>query len=161
WGAPSPEREPHGRVLLGFGLATWLYSLVFLALVLAALVQFLGTRWGWAGLGGVALVGLVATPNLFREFSAGEVSKMISLRRKRRVVWVLALGGLVAGLFLIQIEDRAGGAFQVRALTRAELRASVAGFLREVYCEEGDRVSPGAAVARLEVPELSSRLAQK
>src|SRR5262249_50159276 len=64
-------------------------------------------------------------------------------------------------LFLIQIEDRAGGPFQVRPATRAELRAPVAGFLREVYCDEGDRVSPGVPVARLEVPDLASRLAQK
>src|SRR5262249_47184162 len=35
WGAPKPEPEPHGRLLVGFGLATWLYSLVFLAAVLA------------------------------------------------------------------------------------------------------------------------------
>ena len=37
----------------------------------------------------------------------------------------------------------------------------MAGFLCEVYCEEGDQVSPGAPVARLEVSDLASRLAQK
>jgi multidrug resistance efflux pump len=103
----------------------------------------------------------VAARSLFREFFAGEVSKMIWPRRKRTVVWVLALGGLVVGLFLVQIEDRAGGAFQVRSVVRAEVRAPVAGFLRDVYCEEGDRVSAGAPVVRLEVPDLASRLAQK
>jgi multidrug resistance efflux pump len=161
WGAPRPEREARGRLLFGFGLVTWLYSLVFLALVLAALLQFMGTRWGWVGLGSVAVVGLVATRNIFEEISNGEVRKMIGLRRKRTAIWVLALASLVAGLHLIKIEDRAGGAFQVRALRRAELRAPVAGFLREVYCDEGDRVSPGAPVARLEVTDLTSRLAQK
>jgi putative peptide zinc metalloprotease protein len=161
WGAPPPGREPRGRLLLVFGLATWLYSLGFLALMLAALLRFLGTRWGWVGLGGVVLVGLVATRNLFQEFSSGEVSKMIRLRHRRTVVWALALGGLVAGLFFIQIEDRAGGTFRVRPVTRAELRAPVAGFLREISCDEGDRVAPGAPVARLEVPDLTSRLAQK
>src|SRR5262249_53549140 len=94
-------------------------------------------------------------------FVAGEVSKMIRMRHKRTVVWALGLGGLVAGLWLIEVEDRAGGTFQVRSVTRAELRAPVAGFLRDVTCEEGDRVSPGAAVARLDVPDLASRLAQK
>jgi multidrug resistance efflux pump len=127
----------------------------------APLLRFAGTRWGWVGLGGVALVGLAATRSLFREFFCGEVSKMIRLRHGRTVVGALALGGLATGLFLIQIEDRAGGAFRVRAVTRAELRAPVAGFLREIYCDEGERVSPGAAVARLEVPDLASRLAQK
>src|SRR5262249_62032823 len=113
------------------------------------------------GLGGVTSVGLVATWGLFRGFSAGEVSQMIRLRRKRAIVWALALAGLVAALFLTQIEDRAGGTFLVRSATRAELRAPVAGFLREVFREEGDRVSPGAPVARLETPDLASRRVQK
>jgi multidrug resistance efflux pump len=37
----------------------------------------------------------------------------------------------------------------------------VAGFLKEVRVDEGERVSPGAWVARLEVPDLDSRLARK
>jgi putative peptide zinc metalloprotease protein len=161
WGAPRPVGEARGRLLLGFGAATWLYALIFFALVLGVLFRFAGARWGVVGLGGGALVGLVTTRSLFREFSSGEVSKMIRLRYKRTVVWVLIMGNLAAALCLIRIEDRAGGAFQVRPVTRAELRAPVAGFLREVYCDEGDRVSPGAPVVRLEVPDLASRLAQK
>ena len=161
WGAPLPDLEPRGRLLLSFGLASWVYSLAFLALVLAGLARFLGDRWGWVGLGGAALVGLVAAGSLFRGFSAGEVSNMIRLRHRRTAAWVLGVGGFVAGLCLVEIEDRAGGAFQVRSATRAEVRAPVAGFLREVSCDEGDHVSPGAAVARLEVPDLTSRLDQK
>lgn len=86
---------------------------------------------------------------------------MIRLRHKRTALWATVLGGLLSGLWLIEIEDRAGGSFQVRSATRAELRAPVAGFVREVHREEGDRVSPGAPVFRLEVPDLDSRLAQK
>jgi multidrug efflux pump subunit AcrA (membrane-fusion protein) len=44
---------------------------------------------------------------------------------------------------------------------RAELRAQVAGFLQSVCYDEGDRVSPGAVVTHLEVPDLASRLSQK
>src|SRR5262249_41362035 len=54
-----------------------------------------------------------------------------------------------------------GGSFEVRPATRAELRAPVAGFLRQISFNEGDRVSPGALVARVEVPDLDSRLTQK
>jgi multidrug resistance efflux pump len=161
WGASVPAGEPRGRLLAGFGLASWLYSLIFLALVLVGLFQVLGARWGCVGLGVVALVGLVAAPGLFRGFVAGEVSNMIRGRRKRTVVWGLVLGGVVAGLCTLEMEDRAGGAFQTRPAIRAEVRAPVAGFLREVACDEGDRVSPGTLVARLEVPDLASRLAQK
>jgi multidrug efflux pump subunit AcrA (membrane-fusion protein) len=59
------------------------------------------------------------------------------------------------------MEDRAGGPFQLRPAIRGELRAPVAGFLKEVHFDEGDRVSPGAVVARLEIPDLASRIAQK
>jgi multidrug efflux pump subunit AcrA (membrane-fusion protein) len=109
----------------------------------------------------MAVVGLAATGRLFRGLSAGEVSAMIRLRRRRAAVWALALAALAAGLCLIEIEDRAGGEFQMRSVTRAELRAPAAGFLREVYRDEGDRVLPGEPVARLEVPDLPGRLAQK
>ena len=86
---------------------------------------------------------------------------MIATRRKRTTIWLLGLGGLAAVLAGVETEDRAGGSFRLRPATRVELRAPVAGFLREVYFDEGDRVSPGAPVARLEVPGLESRLAQK
>jgi multidrug efflux pump subunit AcrA (membrane-fusion protein) len=59
------------------------------------------------------------------------------------------------------MDDRASGPFQVRPAVRAELRAPVAGFLKEVRCDEGDRVSPGTLLARLDVPDLASRIAQK
>src|SRR5262249_51099610 len=59
------------------------------------------------------------------------------------------------------VSDRAGGPFQVRPAVRAEIRAPVAGFLRAVNCDEGERVARGAALARLEVPDLASRIAQK
>src|SRR5262245_1053693 len=59
------------------------------------------------------------------------------------------------------MEDRVGGSFRLRPARRVEIRAPVAGFLRAVHCDEGDRVSPGAPLARLDVPGLASRLAQK
>jgi HlyD family secretion protein len=86
---------------------------------------------------------------------------MIRLRYVRTAGWGLALGSVTAALFLIEIEDRATGPFQVRPATRAEVRAPVAGFVRVVHCDEGDRVAPGAPLLTLEIPDLDSRLAQK
>src|SRR5262249_13951133 len=51
--------------------------------------------------------------------------------------------------------------FQVRPGTRAEVCAPVAGWVEAIYFDEGDRVSPAALLARLEVPDLASRIAQK
>src|SRR5262245_27407465 len=41
WGAPRPVREPRGKLLLGFGVASWVFSLVFLLLMLVGLGRLL------------------------------------------------------------------------------------------------------------------------
>src|SRR5262249_45223651 len=99
--------------------------------------------------------------SLLQGFAAGEVSNIILKPHLRSAIWLLILGGLAAILCCMQMEDRASGTFQVRSAVRAELRAPVAGFLRDVYGDEGDRVSAGAVVVRMEIPELASRLTQK
>src|SRR5262249_57904452 len=97
----------------------------------------------------------------FKGVTDGELRTMIATRRRRTTAWLLGLGGLAAVLAGVETEDRVGGSFRLRPARRVELRAPVAGFLRVVHCDEGDRVSPGAPVARLDVPALDSRLAQK
>jgi multidrug efflux pump subunit AcrA (membrane-fusion protein) len=161
WGAPPPQPEPRGRFLLLYGLVGWLYSLAFLALMLVSLPRLLGPTWGWLGVAGAVLLGFISVRGICSGFFAGEVRTMLRLRHKRTAVWGLALGSVGAALFLIPVDDRATGPFQVRPAARAEIRAPLAGFIGAVYCDEGDRVSPGAVVARLEVPDLASRLAQK
>jgi len=86
---------------------------------------------------------------------------MIATRRRRTTTWLLGLGGLAAVLAGVEAEDRVGGSFRLRPAARAEIRAPVAGFLRAIAFDEGDRISPGEPVARLDVPGLASRLAQK
>jgi multidrug resistance efflux pump len=161
WGAPRPGRDARSSVLLGFGAVSWLYALAFVALTLWGAFRSLGPGWGWLGVGSVALLGLLATRGLFRGIAAGEVRTMIARRLIRTVLWILGLGAVGAVLCLVEMEDRANGSFRLHPATRVELRAPVAGFLREVSCDEGDRISPGAPVARLEDPDLESRLAQK
>jgi multidrug efflux pump subunit AcrA (membrane-fusion protein) len=161
WGAPRPEKEPRGRLLLGFGLSSWLYSIAFLALMLGAMIAFLGRDWGGLGAVAVALLGFLMLWGLFRGIAAGEVRKMLLTRHKRTLGWLVVVAGIATTSMFLEINDRAGATFRVRPAARAELRAAVAGFLREVHCDQGDRVSPGHAVARIEVPELDSRLIEK
>jgi multidrug efflux pump subunit AcrA (membrane-fusion protein) len=161
WGAPRTEPEARGRLLLGFGLATWLYSLLFLTLMMVSLWRYASAAWGLAGMAGVGLLGLISTKGLFQGLTAGEVQKMMTVRRRRALGWLLGSGSLLAMLCLVRVEDRASAPFQLRAGSRAELRAPVAGFVQEVCFDEGDSVSPGAIVVRLEVPDLDSRRAQK
>jgi multidrug efflux pump subunit AcrA (membrane-fusion protein) len=161
WGALRPARGPWGRFLPAYGGASWLYTLTILGLMFVGMAAAWGTRWGLVGAGLIGLFAASILRGLFRGLMAGEVSEMIRWRRKRTAVWAMALGGLPVVLSVGQIEDPVGGSFRVRPATRAELRASVAGFLREVHADEGDRVSPGHPVARLEVPDLESRIARK
>ncbi len=161
WGAARPSPEPRGRFLLGFGIMSWLYSLFFLGLMLAGMGRLLNPGLGPITIGFTLFMVMVSVRYRFRGIFAGEVAKMIRMRRKRCAMWALGLGALPVVLTVGQIEQRVGGSFQLRPATRAELRAPVAGFLKEVAFDEGDRVSAGQLIAGMEVPDLTSRLAQK
>jgi multidrug resistance efflux pump len=160
WGGPRPEREPRGRCLLGYGLASWIYSICFLGLMLATMFQFLWRDWGWLGLAGVGVLGLVSTRGLFQGIAAGEVRKMVASRHKRTAIWLLGLAALAAAL-AAPIEDRVSGEFTVHPACRAELAAPLDGFLAELTVRQGDRLSAGQVIGRLAVHDLDSRIAQK
>jgi putative peptide zinc metalloprotease protein len=161
WGGARPGAEPYARFLTLFGLASWAFSVAFLCLMLLGYLKFLGNRWGPVGFAAVAVLALALSPHMFVGLSSGEFRTMMTTRRKRVALWVLALGVLAVAASLIQYEDRATGAFEVRSAKRAELRAPTAAFLREVYLQPGEHTSGGAQVARLEVPDLASRTIQK
>ena len=161
WGGPRPVRDPRGKFLLGFGVASWLFSIVFLSLMVLGIGRFLWIHLGLVGAGLGLVVGIVVLPRLFHGLFAGEVRKMFVIRHKRTALWVVALAVVPVGLFVPQMEDRVGGTFEMRPIHRAELRAPVAGFLEAVHFDEGDRVSSGALVARLKVLDLTSHISQK
>jgi len=66
-----------------FGIASWLFSAAFLALMVATLTRWLWDHWGpvWAGL--ALLLGLVLARGLFRAFSNGGVRRVLLVRRKQ------------------------------------------------------------------------------
>ncbi len=161
WGAERPVRNPRGLLLLGYGAASLLFSFLFIGLMLWGMFHFLGSKWGWPGVFPVVALGLVSTRGLLRGVTSGEVRMMIATRRRRASLWLLVLAGLAAGLCLVEVEDRVGATVHLRPTVRAEVRSPVAAFVKEIYFDEGDRVSPGAPVALLEIPDLSSRMAQK
>ncbi len=86
---------------------------------------------------------------------------MLWQRHLRTVLWVTALAGIAAGSFLVPWTDHAGGEFEVRAKTHAELRAPVAGFLGQVHYDEGQKVSHGCEIVQLAIPDLASRVRRK
>lgn len=160
WGAEPPPPDRDGRLLTSYGLASGAFSLVFLGLMLAALFRFLWAEWGALALAVIPL-GYVTGRGLVAGLTGGEVAAMVRRRQLRAAAWTAALLAAAVASVLVQVEDRSGGQFQVRAAARSEVRAPAAGFLRDVCCDEGDPVAPGAVVARLEVPDLVSRVTQK
>ncbi len=161
WGAPPPALDERGPLLLGFGLVSWLYSVAFLTLILWGFFQYLWPHWGWLGLAGLTYLAVASTRGMLVGVSAGEVRNMIASRRVRTLLWLVAGGIVMIALCLIEIEDWASGPFRVRAAKRAEVRSPIAGFLQAVCCAEGDHILAGEQIARLEVPDLASRQAQK
>jgi multidrug efflux pump subunit AcrA (membrane-fusion protein) len=161
WGAPRPDAESISRTLFAYGLVSWLYSLAFLSLVLWGMFWFMGERWGVVGMSAVTILGLVSSRALLKDTSSGEVRQLFTQRQRRLATWLVALAGAIALLSLVKINDRASGKFAVRPARRTELRAPVAGFVKEVYYDEGDQLAAGTVVARLDIPDLVSRLAQR
>lgn len=161
WGAERPPETPRGRALLCYGSISWTFSFIFLDLMFFRLFKYLGSYWGVAGLAGTLLLGSYTIKRLFKGLFAGEFFKMISTRHLRTALWVGGLASLPVFLLVFQIEDRAAGSFQVRPGTRVEIRAKVAGFLKEVKVGEGDQISTGQVVGVLEIPDLASQIAQR
>lgn len=160
WGAARPRPEPRGKLLLAYAAASWLFSLALVSLTVVVLVRALGIRLGLAGAAVGLALGVVIYPRFFKNFAQGEFRAMLIHRRKRAAAWAL-LAAAVPLLATVKVRDRASGPFTLRSTVHAEVRPRTAGFLRAVYVEEGQRVSAGELVGRLEVPDLESRIARQ
>jgi multidrug efflux pump subunit AcrA (membrane-fusion protein) len=86
---------------------------------------------------------------------------MSPIRLKRSVVVISVLAVVTTVLCLASVEDRVTGSFRIRPETTANLCAPVAGFLRVIEHVEGDRVTAGTVIARIEVPDQPSRVVRK
>jgi multidrug efflux pump subunit AcrA (membrane-fusion protein) len=161
WGAPRPGGEARGRFLAIFGFSAWLYSLVFLSIMLFALLRYANGRWGAAGAVCVVSLSIIVMRGLMRGTTVGELGRMVMTRRARAAVWGLLLVALVSASCFVTVAREARGSFHVRPAVRSLVPAPAAGFLADVCVEEGSRVEAGAVIARLEIPDLSSRIAQK
>lgn len=161
WGADRPTPEPQANLLFAYGMVAWCFSAVFLTITVSGFAIYFFSKATVAGVFWTALMGSVSARRLFRDFTKGEVRAMIQERRGRVTTWFFAVGMIALLLAAVPVQDRAGGMFLIRPAARAEIRAPIAGFLREVAADEGGRISTGQRVARLEVPDLDSRLLQK
>ncbi len=157
WGAPRPKPIGDGTTLLTYGVVSWLFIVPFIAFLGYQLTRWLNSLVGIVSIiAGVTFV-TVLLKRYFRGTLGEEFGNMLS-KRKMRLLFLL---GIFAGIMFIPLKHRVGGEFQVKPLVHWEVRAPIAGFLREIHIKEGDCVIPDQMVARIEVPELASRTSQK
>jgi multidrug efflux pump subunit AcrA (membrane-fusion protein) len=161
WGAARPVPEPRGRLLLAFGAAAWAYSAMFLVAMLAAFLSYGRGRVGIFGSALVTVFGVISVRGVLQGAAAGEVRNMILLRQRRLVAWSAGVVAAGVALAVIPMSERAAGPCELRPAWRAEVRAPVGGFVRDIPAREGEPVEAGALLARLEVPDLSSQYTRK
>ena len=157
WGAERPAPLPDGRQLLIFGFMTWFFSVSLIGLLGFKLADWLRSSMGIAGV----ITAFSFAAMLLKRYFKGSLGKdffaMFRTRKTRVFLW----GILLIALLLVPVRDRVGGVFQVKPLMHWEVRAPIAGFLREMRVAEGEHVSPGQRLALIEVPELTSQIARK
>lgn len=164
WGGPPPTAEPRSRFLFWYGLASWLFIGSLLCGLLVSVVGILRlekVEVGYLGVGLSLVMSVVIGRNVFRGVFAGEFTKMFTKRRGRVLAWALLLIGGPSSTMLIPYRDRAAGTFRVRPSTRVEVNALEAGFLSDIKVEEGCRVEPGTAIARINIPDLAVNRTKK
>ena len=157
WGAPRPTAIAHGKVLLSYSMVNWFFTVSLLAVMSFQLSGWLRQYMGIAGIVPAVALFFTLSRNYFRGSLGTEFTQMIKSRKTRIALLAAAIGGVL----LIPIRDRASGPFQVRPTVHFEVRAQVAGFLREVNLDEGSTVEAGGLVVRMEVPELLSQITRK
>ncbi len=79
----------------------------------------------------------------------------------KRTLYVAGALVVAVGLCLIPMNHCVTGAVRLRPMVRVEIRAPMAGFLEHINVEQGTRVAAGTVIARLDVPDLRSRIAGK
>ncbi len=157
WGAAKPRAEKEHGTLIVYGTANWIFTVGFLSLMSFQASLYLRSLVGIGGI--IAALGFfsVLTRRYFKGSLGEDFRNMFRARKLRVLIWL----ALIAGLLAIPIHDRAGGEFHVRPVVHREVRAPIAGFLREIQVDEGDLVTADSLLATIEVPELSSNIARK
>jgi putative peptide zinc metalloprotease protein len=157
WGGGSPPDASVGprerRIYLVYGVLAASYSYFVLSYLVMRFGGFLTGRYQGPGF-------LVFTGLLLFAFRAPvaraatrahvpEIGRRWNLSPLRRGLRYLALPALAALLFLVRMDLKVPGDFEVTPRQNMDIRAQVEGFIEEVRVEEGDRVQAGELIARI------------
>jgi putative peptide zinc metalloprotease protein len=161
WGAAKPIQPQRPRLVLSYGISTWLFAVLSLNVIGLQLIQLADSQLGTSGAILVSVVFLYILRRVFKGFVSSEVAMMIRKRIGRAIFWV----GLIALFFIlaftIPMNHYATGDFEVRAAQRIEVSSPLHGFISVVYVQDGQPVQKGDLLFELHAPELATEIAAK
>ncbi len=161
WGAVRPPNDPHGRVLLAYGMMSWFFALVFLDLVVLRLLEYSSDQLGMAGVIVTSVLMLLLMKRVFKGFFRSEFMAMFTERRRRAAIWAAGIASVAMGLFLIPSRHYASGSFEIRSSERYQITSPVAGYVRTVFVTDGELVKKGTPLVELESPDLENQISVK
>jgi putative peptide zinc metalloprotease protein len=158
---PPPVTKRQSRIFTAFGLATFAYGVTVLYLLGAWLKNMLV---GYFALWGYVIFVLIFYLMFRKKVRERIPSARLWLRNSREefMAWEMTRGqqlaaGLAAFLLLVPpLPSRVSTDFVLEPGTRAEVRTTVAGEIREVRVKQGDPVHAGDVLLVLENPELEA-----
>jgi putative peptide zinc metalloprotease protein len=161
WGAARPPNDPHGRVLLAYGMMSWFFALVFLDLVVLRLLEYSSDQLGMAGVIMTSILILLLMKRVFNGFFRSEFMAMFTERRRRAAIWAAGIASVLLGLFLIPSRHYASGSFEIRSSERHQITSPVAGYVRTVFVTDGELVKKGTPLVELESSDLENQISVK
>jgi multidrug resistance efflux pump len=155
----------HRRIYLVFGIAAFFYSLFVLLIVLGwarnAFVKWFGDTWGYLATGVVLYLMLRkrirgALPTMH---SAWQSTKETLMSWKSSGVKIAAAAILLIAIIAWPGPTKVSSDFVLEPIRRAEVHATVPGWVSSVPVKDGQLVQPGAILAVLKNPDLDARAA--
>lgn len=141
------------RIYFSYGVLAWFYSAWLLGFIALYFGGFLVTRYqAWGAVTfAVLFAGIVQQPvKTALQAPAGRFSLGAGLSKSaRKLLWLGALGALVAGSFLFRMDLRVAGPFVVLPIHNADVRSEVEGIIQQIYADEGEVVKKDALIASL------------
>lgn len=149
---------PRGLLVL-YAVSMTLFSIVSIGLILWFLGGALERRLQGTGI--VLLLGIWGVL-MVKQYSRvtverttlGETRKTWRPNRRQKII-----AGVVAAVCLIPYPYAPGGGFEVLPRERADVRALTSGDVREVLVKEGDRITAGQPIVRIDNTAQRARLA--
>ena len=163
WDLSADAFRVRGReqwIYLGYGALATSYSTTLIALIAWRFGGFLTTRYG--GVGFIAFVALLFAAfrrplgNMLPKRKPAVEDGATGSRRSVRAWRWPALVLIAAAIAAMPSDLKVSGDLRVLPLHKGDIRAQIDGILAEIYKDEGDRVQPGDAIARLDDRDYAS-----